>query len=234
MRLFTREWGDGDRYAVLIHGVMSSSRNWRTTGPALAERGYHVVAVDLPGHGQSPRAEQYTTQLLADSVLESVPSNPEVALGHSLGGLTLSLIAERLQPTRAIYLDPAFDTPAIPWWQRMLMPVMMRRLLKGSTDQVVARNPRWDREDAQIESEDFHAFDRRVMSLMAQKGALRMPGSAVVPSLVVRADTRGVVSPELAERLSAVGFEVRTVVGTTHTINRDDFDGFMRALDGWI
>ncbi|WP_308465471.1 alpha/beta fold hydrolase [Rathayibacter soli] len=234
MTLFTREWGDGDRYAVLIHGVMSSSRNWRTTGPALAERGYHVVAVDLPGHGQSPRAEHYTMQLLADSVLESVPAGPELAMGHSLGGLTLSLIVERLQPTRAIYVDPAFDMPEMAWWQRMLMPLLMRRMLKSSTDEVAAKNPRWDRQDAQIESEDFHAFDRRVMALLSQKGALRVPEHAMVPSLVVRADTRGVVSPELADRLTALGFEVRTVVGTTHTINRDDFDGFLRALDGWI
>nr|BFE86321.1 hypothetical protein GCM10020093_089220 [Planobispora longispora] len=55
MRLNTCEWGSGDRVAVLIHGIMASSRCWWRVGPALAERGYRVVAVDLPGHGGSPR-----------------------------------------------------------------------------------------------------------------------------------------------------------------------------------
>jgi hypothetical protein len=38
----------------------------------------------------------------------------------------------------------------------------------------------------------------------------------------------------LADRLEAAGFEVRIVRGSGHTVNRDDFHGFMAALDGWI
>jgi pimeloyl-ACP methyl ester carboxylesterase len=57
--LATRAWGGGaDRsrpLAVLVHGVTSSSRTWWRVGPALAERGYRVLAVDLRGHGASPR-----------------------------------------------------------------------------------------------------------------------------------------------------------------------------------
>jgi pimeloyl-ACP methyl ester carboxylesterase len=55
-----------------------------------------------------------------------------------------------------------------------------------------------------------------------------------VPSLVVLADRSRLVGPELADRLRADGFEVRVVAGSGHVINRDDHDGFMRALDGWI
>ena len=40
--------------ALLIHGVTSSSRTWWRVGPALAARGYRVLAVDLRGHGASP------------------------------------------------------------------------------------------------------------------------------------------------------------------------------------
>lgn len=57
MQLHTREWGTGDRTALLVHGIMSDSRTWRRVGPALAERGYRVLAVDLRGHGRSPRGE---------------------------------------------------------------------------------------------------------------------------------------------------------------------------------
>src|SRR5512132_1788955 len=54
--LATRTWGeDGGRpLALLVHGITSSSRSWWRLGPALAERGYAVLAVDLRGHGGSP------------------------------------------------------------------------------------------------------------------------------------------------------------------------------------
>jgi hypothetical protein len=42
------------------------------------------------------------------------------------------------------------------------------------------------------------------------------------------------VKPELADRLREDGYEVRIVPGSGHVINRDDHDGFMRALEGWV
>ncbi|MBA3290388.1 MAG: alpha/beta fold hydrolase, partial [Actinobacteria bacterium] len=54
--LTTRRWtGRGGR-AVLVHGVTAWSATWWRIGPALAERGWDVTAVDLRGHGDSPRA----------------------------------------------------------------------------------------------------------------------------------------------------------------------------------
>lgn len=77
-------------------------------GPALGGRGYRVVAVDLRGHGLSGRAGSYTAQDHADDLAETLPRGAELALGHSLGGLTLSLAAERLAPRRAVYAEPAW------------------------------------------------------------------------------------------------------------------------------
>src|SRR2546422_571689 len=111
MKLHVREWGSGDRLAVLVHGITSDSRSWLRVGPALVERGYRVLAPDLRGHGQSPRGE-YTPQAWADDLVETVPSHPEVAIGHSLGGLVLALAAERLRPRRAVYEDPAWRVHA--------------------------------------------------------------------------------------------------------------------------
>jgi len=233
MQLFTREWGEGDRVAVLIHGIFSSSGNFRTVGPALAERGYRAIAVDLPGHGQSPRAADYSLELLADSVLQSVPGQPELAIGHSLGGLTLSRLVERLQPQRAVYVDPAFSSFRLSWWQRMLAPMMMRRLLGSSAEKIAQSNPLWDREDVDIEAADFARFDRRALSFL-DPGVMTAPRSMAVPSLLVLADGSQLVGTDLAEQLKALGFEVRVVPGARHTVNRDDFAGFMAALDGWI
>ncbi|MCX7521827.1 alpha/beta hydrolase [Microbacterium sp. STN6] len=234
MQLFTREWGTGDRHAVLIHGVMSDSRNWRTVGPALADLGYHVVAVDLPGHGNSPKAAEYTPELLAASVIESVPAHPHLAMGHSLGGYVLSLALPELQPTRAIYVDPAFSSPRLPWWLRLLAPMSVRRLLASSREKIARNNPRWDPEDVEVEAETFRAFDQRMIGMMLEPDAFRAPTSMLVPSLMVLADNSQLVNDELAERMRLAGFEVRVVRGATHTVNRDDFAAFMAALDGWL
>ncbi|WP_345763997.1 alpha/beta fold hydrolase [Diaminobutyricibacter sp. McL0608] len=233
MRLYTREWGTGDRHAVLVHGVMSDSRGWRTVGPALAARGYRVTAVDLRGHGHSPRAHEYTAELLARDVVDTVAVHPELVMGHSLGGLTVSLAVERLQPDRVVYVDPAFG-PELPRWQRVLAPAFLRSLAWASAAAIARRNPRWDPADVAIEVETMKSYDRGVIPVLLTPGALRAPDEMHVPSLVVLADNSHLVTKELAERLRGRGFEVRVVAGAGHTVSRDDFEGFMRALDGWI
>jgi pimeloyl-ACP methyl ester carboxylesterase len=200
----------------------------------LADRGYHVIAVDLPGHGQSPHARDYTMRLLADSVLESVPPRPEIAVGHSLGGLTLSSIVSTLRPERAIYVDPAFSFPRLAWWQRALAPVVGRQLVKRTASQIARANPRWDQADVRIEAEDFRLVDRRVLAFLLRPGVIVAPSVMAVPSLAVLADGSQLVPVEAADALRELGFEVRIVGGASHTVNRDDFAAFLAALDGWI
>ncbi|MFF9561918.1 alpha/beta fold hydrolase [Leifsonia sp. NPDC014704] len=234
MKLFTREWGTGDRLAILVHGVMSDSRNWRRVGPVLAERGYHVIAVDLRGHGHSPRTEEYSAELMAQDILDTVPAHPELVMGHSLGGLTVSLAIERLDPQRVIYVDPAFSCPAANRFQQMLAPAFLRTLARQSAARIAKRNPRWDPADVAIEVETFKAFDRAVLPVVVTPSAMRAPEVMTVPSMVMLADNSQLVKPELAERLRSEGYEVRVVPGSGHVINRDDHEGFMRALEGWI
>src|SRR2546423_14922848 len=107
MKLHVQEWGSGDRVAVLIHGITSDSSGWHRFGSDLAARGYRVLAPDLRGHGRSPRGD-YSPEAWAEDLLESVPAGPELALGHSLGGLTLAIAVARLRPARAVYEDPAW------------------------------------------------------------------------------------------------------------------------------
>src|SRR3954471_17964324 len=40
---------------LLVHGIAGSSATWKAVLPRLAER-YHVVAPDLPGHGESDKS----------------------------------------------------------------------------------------------------------------------------------------------------------------------------------
>ncbi|MFI8825335.1 alpha/beta fold hydrolase [Streptomyces sp. NPDC053431] len=235
MQLHTRTWGAGERVALLVHGIMSDHRTWRRVGPALAERGYRALAVDLRGHGASGRAADpagYGPQDYADDLVETLPTGAELAIGHSLGALALALAVERLAPRRAVYVDPAWHLPA---GRHGYRPDLFTQAKQLTREHVRQFNPRWGEEDLDVELDTVRVWDERSADgLVPFTGRDLGPEHPVAPSLVMLADPSMLVPAEHARRLKERGFEVRTVPGTGHTIQRDDFDGFMTALDGWI
>jgi pimeloyl-ACP methyl ester carboxylesterase len=231
VRLHVREWGSGDRLAVLVHGITSDSRSWIRVAPALAERGYRVLAPDLRGHGQSPRGE-YSPRSWADDLVETVPSHPEVAIGHSLGGLVLAVAAERLRPLRAIYEDPAWRVEARTQEAAAAAFEARKRL---DREGLARENPRWADADLDGSLASIAAWDRTTARALLDGRTFDFtPGRPVVPSLVVLADPSDLVPPERAEEVRRRGFEVRVVTGAGHSIHRDDLEGFLGSLDGWV
>lgn len=112
MLLERLEWGTGSRVAVLLDGMMGSVGQFHRVGPALADRGYRVIAGDLPGHGQSPAAPEADLALFASSVVESVGAEPELAIDHSLGAVVLAQALPRLRPSQVTYVDVPFSAPS--------------------------------------------------------------------------------------------------------------------------
>ncbi|GAB3459361.1 alpha/beta fold hydrolase [Actinophytocola sediminis] len=79
---------------VLLHGLGGDATTWTDLTRALPDR--HTIALDLRGHGQSPRSDTYTVDLMVADVLLALPEVSEMDLvGHSLGGLVASLLAGR-------------------------------------------------------------------------------------------------------------------------------------------
>ncbi|MFJ1569370.1 alpha/beta fold hydrolase [Streptomyces erythrochromogenes] len=231
MQLHTQTWGEGDRFALLIHGIMADHRTWRRVGPALADLGYHVIAVDLRGHGASGRGE-YSPRHYADDVVDTLPAGAELAIGHSLGGLTLSLAVDRLKPRRAVFSDPAWHLAAP---VEGFGPELLAQFKTATKEEIRAMNPRWEEVDVDIELETLALWDERTaLSLAPLLGADLMPAAPVVPSLVQLADPSTLITPDRARTLKSRGFEVRSVAGAGHTIHRDDFEGFMASLEGWV
>jgi pimeloyl-ACP methyl ester carboxylesterase len=77
---------------VFLHGGGQSRASWRRIGQQVAESGWHAVAFDARGHGDSewsPTASYAPADLIADlgAVLDVLPENP-VLVGASMGGLT--------------------------------------------------------------------------------------------------------------------------------------------------
>lgn len=72
MLLHALDSGHADRVAVLLHGMMGSAESWWRIAPLLERSGFRVIALDLPGHGLSPRDERCTVASAADDVIETV------------------------------------------------------------------------------------------------------------------------------------------------------------------
>lgn len=93
---------------VMLHGGGQNRFSWKRTGQILADRGYHVVALDTRGHGDSDRAPgaDYAIETLTDDVVAVLDAIDRrvVLIGASMGGLTGILAAEQAGPDRVTKL----------------------------------------------------------------------------------------------------------------------------------
>lgn len=232
MRLHVHEWGTGDRVALLVHGLFADAAgNWHRVGPALAERGFHVLAPELRGHGQSPRG-LYTPQLWADDLVDSLPKGAQVAIGHSLGGMSLALAVDRLQPKAAIYIDPAWKMSA---GLHTSMGAAWQAQVHWTAEQWRTANPRWSERDLQARVASMQLFDPACIQGLAPGGGHdHAPQAAAPPSLVLVADPSPFLPPEDVAELRARGLTAETLPGATHGMFREDFGLFMAAFDSWL
>jgi haloalkane dehalogenase len=87
-----REAGEsGGPVALLVHGYPNSSYLWRDVLPAVARAGWHAIAPDLPGFGDSPLGGRQGTwedhiEALAEFVAERDLA-PVALVLHDWGGL---------------------------------------------------------------------------------------------------------------------------------------------------
>lgn len=83
---------------ILLHGFLESSTMWQPLLPQLAED-HFVVAIDLPGHGQSGvLTETHSMELMAEAVYETIQQLqlPSVTvIGHSMGGYVAMALLEK-------------------------------------------------------------------------------------------------------------------------------------------
>ena len=104
-RLEYTEFGAGDRWVVLLHGQLMPRRMHDPLARVLAGEGFHVVTLDLLGHGRSDRPEdpkEYSMTMWAEQVvalLDHLGARTAVVGGTSLGA-NVSLETAVLAPER--------------------------------------------------------------------------------------------------------------------------------------
>jgi soluble epoxide hydrolase/lipid-phosphate phosphatase len=115
IRMHYVEQGEG--YPVLLlHGFPELWYSWRYQIPALAEAGFHAIAPDLRGYGETdapPEVDSYTIHHLVGDLtglLDALGYEKTVVVGHDWGGVIVwqwALLApERLE--RVVSLNTPF------------------------------------------------------------------------------------------------------------------------------
>ncbi len=123
LTLIADEWNRGTAdparpTILMLHGGGQNRLSWKSTGQTLAENGFHVIALDARGHGDSDRAlnAEYSLAALvgdAAAVVDQI-GRPVVLIGASMGGMTGILLANQLGPrlvTKLVLVDvvPRFE-----------------------------------------------------------------------------------------------------------------------------
>jgi pimeloyl-ACP methyl ester carboxylesterase len=104
------ECGEGSRTVVCLHGAGSRADRWRRNLPGLAARGYHVYALDYPGHGFAAKDPHYEHGVpryaeVAKDFVDGLHTDGIALLGTSIGGHIAAWVAcEIPEKIRAVVL----------------------------------------------------------------------------------------------------------------------------------
>ncbi len=129
---------------VLIHGLAASLHDWDFLLPELACAGYAAYALDLLGHGDSPKppGRAYHVNWLATHLQMWVDSlhleEPVTLVGHSLGGYLALDFARRFpERTRALVLIN-------PFYALTQLPAALRAAYRHrQVGELVCKAPSW-------------------------------------------------------------------------------------------
>jgi len=112
---------------VMIHGMAASLHDWDDLIPELTQNGYACHALDLLGHGDSPKpiTRAYQMDWIFEHFLHWITSlrltERAILIGHSLGGYIALEYARRFSAwTRGMIL-------VNPFYSRLQLPPLLRR-----------------------------------------------------------------------------------------------------------
>jgi len=92
----------------LVHGAYHGSWCWEALTPELEDRGHQVLTLDLPSEDPGAGAAEYAAAALTAF---AGAGDDLVVIGHSLGGLTIPLIAAARPVRRLVFLAAMLPRP---------------------------------------------------------------------------------------------------------------------------
>ncbi len=241
-------WGDpgSAQSALLVHGLGSNGPLMWRYGVALADAGWHAVAVDLRGHGVAPRALDYRVPAYAADVVATEPHAGgawDLVVGHSLGGAA-AIVAAQGHPTwarRLVLVDPAIQPTARDL--EIVRASQEESFADPSEDAVRTAHPQWHPQDIELKAVAARQASRwAVEQTSVQNDPWDVTAAAAaltVPSHILGSDPTvySIYWGERMDRLRAANPSIgySTVAGAGHSPHRDKPEAtiaeFLRVLD---
>jgi 2-hydroxy-6-oxonona-2,4-dienedioate hydrolase len=159
------ECGAGVNALLCLHGAGSRADRWRPALPLLAAAGFHVYAIDFPGHGLAAKPADYdygspAFARAAVDFLDTVEEPTVSILGTSIGGHVAALAAcvrrERIRSTVLIgavgltHLKRSADTVRSPIVDTSLVGIRTKLEFLVENQQLVTED--WIYEESKINS----------------------------------------------------------------------------------
>jgi len=132
LRLHYERHGDGPRVLVFLHGLLLDSQLSRRLAADLADRGFQVILLDLPGHGKSDkprhasahRMDSYAHHVVA--LLDELDIDQAVVGGVSLGAnVALQVAVQAPERVRGLLIEMPVLEWAVPAAAVVFLPMLL-------------------------------------------------------------------------------------------------------------
>lgn len=232
---------------LLIHGSAVSARSWteqlRGLGQALG-----VLAIDLPGHGESDPIPDATVERYADAcrcLLEALRTGPVFVAGHSLGGaVALALAARSAELVKGLVLLstcaklPEADSP----WVGLLwyLPGPIRKLLFFSLAKKVLFAPGAPGRAVRLGMEEIRACrPETILKDVAAAKAMDLEEAAKalrLPTLILCGSRDKLTPPALSQQLHELipGSRLEILEGVGHMLPLEAPERLHQALLAFV
>jgi pimeloyl-ACP methyl ester carboxylesterase len=132
LRLHYERHGEGSRVLVFLHGLLLDNQLSRRLAADLADRGFQVVLLDLPGHGRSDkprhasvhRMDSYARHVVA--LLDELGIDQAVIGGVSLGAnVSLQVAVQAPERVRGLLIEMPVLEWAVPGAAVVFLPMLL-------------------------------------------------------------------------------------------------------------
>lgn len=251
-RLSYLDWAGAGPPALLLHGITSSAATLWRAAPALAAAGRRVIALDMPGHGESAVSPAHTIDAIAGLAGDAIGALGlrEVGLiGHSWGGATALALASGEHAARAALASVVLVDPLLALGRERgerLLPDYAAGVGQPAAEllpDLRARNPDWHPCDvgwkaaaleqcrrAQVEGLFRPAADWSLLDRLPQVAAPLLLLVADPAYSIIPADALATVREQLPP-----GGRVVVVPGVTHNMLRGaGYQPTIGLIQSWL